>query len=117
MQIKKLKNDKKSLENKLEQLIEKEASKSSDVKIQVVEKGTNTDPIHITTQEGAKSVQEKTYTDVGVQTMEISGVLTNKNATINKPVHEEDKTPKVNPKNRYRYNKGKSCYEDTLSTS
>jgi hypothetical protein len=44
-QIKKLKNNKKSLENKLEQIIKKEASKSSDVKIQVVEKGTNTDPV------------------------------------------------------------------------
>jgi hypothetical protein len=48
MQIKKLKNDKKSLESKVEQLI-KETSKSSNVKIQVEKKGTNTDPINITT--------------------------------------------------------------------
>jgi hypothetical protein len=100
-QIKKLKNDKKLLENKLEQLIEKEASKSSDVKIQVVEKGTNTDPIHITTQEGAKSVEVRTFLDVGVQTMEIPSVLTNRNSTINKatPVHEEDIIPKANQEN------------------
>jgi hypothetical protein len=52
-QIGKLKNNKKLLENKLEQLIKKEALKPLDVKIQVVEKGTNIDPINITTQESA----------------------------------------------------------------
>jgi hypothetical protein len=100
-QIKKLKNDKKSLENKLEQLIEKEALKSSDVEVQVVEKGTNTDPIHITTQEGAKSVQEKTFSDVEEQTMGIRSILTNKNSTINKatPRHEEEIISKVNQEN------------------
>jgi hypothetical protein len=60
-QIKKLKNDKKLLENKLEQLIEKEASKFSNVKIQVVEKGTNTDPIHITTQEDANPIKKDIF--------------------------------------------------------
>jgi predicted RNase H-like nuclease (RuvC/YqgF family) len=100
-QIKNLKNDKKSLENKLEQFIEKEASKSSGVKIQVVEKGTNTDPIHITTQEDANPIEEKTYRDVGVQTMEISGVLINKNSAINNAtsIHGENKTLKVNQEN------------------
>jgi hypothetical protein len=97
MQIKKLKNNKKSLENKLEQIIKKEASKSSDVKIQVVEKGTNTDPVIITTQKDSNPHGEKTYKDVGVQMMEVIGVLTNRNATINKPMDEEDKTSKVNP--------------------
>jgi hypothetical protein len=97
MEINKLKNDK-SLENKLEQIIEKEASKSSNVKIPVVEKGTNTNPMDITTQKVSNSIGENTYKDVGVQTMELSCVLTNKNAAIDKPVHEEDKTPKVNPK-------------------
>jgi predicted RNase H-like nuclease (RuvC/YqgF family) len=48
MQIKKLMSIKKSLENKLEQFIEREASKSSDVKKQDEEKGTNTDPFNIT---------------------------------------------------------------------
>jgi hypothetical protein len=101
MQIKKLKDDKKSLERKLEQLIRKEASKSSEVKIQVVEKGTNTDPIHITAKEDAKSVEEKTYTDVGVQTMETPSILTNRSSSINNAtsVHEENKTLKVNQEN------------------
>jgi len=31
--------------------------------------------------------------------MEVIGVLTNKNASINKPLHEEDKTSKVNLEN------------------
>jgi hypothetical protein len=83
MQIKKLKNDKRLLENKLEQ-IHKEASKSSGVKIQVVEKGINTDSIYIIAQEDANPVEEKTFTDVGVQTME-SGVFTNKNAVVTYP--------------------------------
>ena len=74
------------MENKLEQFIEKEASKSSGVKIQVVEKGTNTDPVDITTQKYSNPVGEKTYKDVGVQMMEVTGVLTNRNAAINKPV-------------------------------
>jgi hypothetical protein len=30
--------------------------------------------------------------------MEIPSIVTNKNAATNKPVHEEDKTPKVKPK-------------------
>jgi hypothetical protein len=76
-QIKKLKNDKKLLQNKLEQLTRKEASinketmikpmeleKSSDVKIQVVEKGTNTDPINITTQKDANLVEVRIFLDV-----------------------------------------------------
>ena len=82
MQIKKLKNDKRLLENKLEQ-IHKEASKSSGVKIQLMEKGTNTNPIHITAQEDANLVKEKTYRDVGVQMMETPSVLTNKNSSTN----------------------------------
>jgi hypothetical protein len=56
-------NDKKLLHNKLEQLTKKEElikketmtqpmelKKSPDIKIQFVEKGTNTNPINITTQ-------------------------------------------------------------------
>ena len=50
--FKKLKNDNKLLENNLEQ-IQKEASKPSGVKIQVVEKEMKTYPIHITAQEDA----------------------------------------------------------------
>jgi hypothetical protein len=66
-----------------------------------VEQGTNTDPIHITTQEDANPVEEKTYKDVGVQTMETPSVLTNKSSSINNAtsVHEENKTPKENQEN------------------
>lgn len=66
MQIRKLKKDKKSLENKVEQLIEKEASKSSNIEIQVEESGMNTDPMNITTHEEDKPVEGKTHSDVGV---------------------------------------------------
>jgi hypothetical protein len=52
------------LESKLEQLIRKEASKSSEVKIQVVEKGINTDPINITTKEDVNPVEVKTYSEI-----------------------------------------------------
>lgn len=55
-QIKKLKKDKKSLENKVQHLIQKKASKYSNVEIQVEEK---TDPMNITTQEEDKPVEEK----------------------------------------------------------
>jgi hypothetical protein len=48
-----------------------------------VEKGTNTDPIHITTQEDANPVEEKTYRDVGVQTMGTPSVHTNRSSSIN----------------------------------
>jgi len=74
-QIRNLKNDKKLLENKLEQFIKKKASKSSAVKIKVVEKGENTDAMDITTQKDSNPIREKTYKDVGVQTMEGIGVL------------------------------------------
>jgi len=85
------------LENKLEQLIKNEASKSLGVKIQVVEKGTNTNSIHVTTQEGAKSIEVRTFSDVGGQTVEIPNV----DPTINKAtsVHEEDIIPKANREN------------------
>ena len=57
-QTKKLKTDKKNLENKLELLIEKEASKFSDEQIQVMENGTITNPIPVTTQRVAKSTKK-----------------------------------------------------------
>jgi hypothetical protein len=100
LQIKKLKNDKRSLENKLEQ-IQKDASKSSGVNIQVVEKGTNTDPIHVTTQEDVNPVEKKTYRDVGVQTMGTPSVCTNRSSSINQStsMHEENRIPKLNQEN------------------
>jgi hypothetical protein len=77
MHIKKLKNDKNSLENKLQLLIEKETTKFLDEQIQVMENGTITDPIHVTTQESTRSIEKKTRPDVGVQTMKAPSVLTN----------------------------------------
>jgi hypothetical protein len=79
-----------------------------------VEKGTITDPILFTCQEDAKSVEKKTYSYIGVQTMEISSV----DPTICKAtsVNEEDTIPEVIPENT-THDKGKSSYEDTLSTS
>jgi hypothetical protein len=46
-------------------------------------------------------VEVKTYSDVGVQTMEIPSVLTNKNPAINKttPRHEEEIISNVNQEN------------------
>jgi hypothetical protein len=94
MQIKNLKDDKKSLENKLELLIENEASKFSDDQIQFMENGTITVPIHVIAQEAAKSTKKKTYSDVGVQTTEVSGA----DSTINKTtsVNEENTIMTVN---------------------
>jgi hypothetical protein len=62
-----------------------EINKSLVEKIQVVEKGTNTNLIEV-----------KTMWDVGVQMMETSSVLINKSSSINNAtlVHEENKTPK-----------------------
>jgi hypothetical protein len=65
-----------------------------------VEKETNIDPGgDVTTRKDFNPVGENTNKDVGVQMMEVTSVLTNRNATINNPVHEEDKTPKINPDN------------------
>lgn len=60
------------LKDKLEQLTQEEVLKSPVVTVQVEDKGTNTDPINITTQEKDKLVEVKTSSDVAVQTTEIS---------------------------------------------
>jgi hypothetical protein len=101
MQIQKIENDKKSLKNKLELLIEKEASKILNEQIQFMENGTIIDPIHITSQEATKSTEKKTMSNVGVQTMEAPSVLTNLNSTINKAtsVREENSISKLNQEN------------------
>ena len=65
MQIKKLKKENKLLENKVQQLIEKEAS---NVEIQVDEKKTNINPINNTAQEADKLVEVKMYSKVAVPT-------------------------------------------------
>jgi predicted RND superfamily exporter protein len=116
MQIKKLKSNKKSLENKLEQFIEKEALKSSDEKKQVEEKGTNTDPFNIMTREDDNPVEVKTHSDVGVQMKEISNVLSNKSSTINNAtsMHKENATSKIKESHviriPYRHPKHKRKY-------
>lgn len=77
-QIKKLKKDKKSLENKVQQLVKKESSKLSNVEVRVEEK-MNIDPVKVTTQETNKQVAEDTNFDVVIQTMNIlsEGSVTN----------------------------------------
>lgn len=57
------------MKNKLEEFITKDVSKSSDVTIQIEDKGTNTNPFDITTQKEEKPVEGKTYSDVAVQMM------------------------------------------------
>ena len=64
-QTKKLKEDKKALKDKLEQVTREEVSKSPVTTVQVENKGTNTDPVNMTTQED-KSVEETTHVDVAV---------------------------------------------------
>jgi seryl-tRNA synthetase len=75
-QIQKLKSDKKSLQNKLEQLINKESlvdketmtepmelKKSSNVKIPILDKVINTDPVNLTNQKDANPVNLTTQKD------------------------------------------------------
>ena len=88
------------MENKLEQ-IQEETSKSSSVKIQVVEQGKNIDLVHIIAHEDANLVEEKTYKDIGVQMMEVLSVLTNQNSSINKATStcEENHISKLKEEN------------------
>ena len=79
-QIKKLKVDDKALKDKLEQVTQEEVSKSAATTIQVENKGTNTDPVNMTTQED-KSVKETTHVDVAVQTMNIPSECSITNST------------------------------------
>jgi hypothetical protein len=53
-----------------------ELDKSFNVKIKVVEKGTNTDPIDITTQKYPNSVEVRISSDVEIQMMENPSILT-----------------------------------------
>ena len=62
-QIKKMKKDTKSLENKVQQLVKNESSKPSNVEVQVEEK-TDTNPVNITIQEENKQVTKNTNFDV-----------------------------------------------------
>jgi hypothetical protein len=84
--------------------------------MQVEEKGTNTDPINITTREDDNPIKVKTYTDVGVQMKETPSVLANKSSTINNTtsMHEENTTNMIREnhftRNPYRRLKHKSRY-------
>ena len=51
----------------LKQLTQKKVLKSLVVTIQVEDKGTNINPVNITTQEEDKPVEVKTYSEVAVQ--------------------------------------------------
>ena len=79
-QIKKLKSDKKSLQNKLEQLINKESlvdketitehmelEKSSNGKNLMVYKWINTDPVNLTTQKNANPADVRRSSHVEVE--------------------------------------------------
>jgi hypothetical protein len=93
-QIKKLKSDKKSLYNELDQLINKkslfdketmtepiELKNYSDVNIPIINKGIHTDLVNLTTQKDANPTNVKRSSNVEVQTSQ---------------GYEEDSIPKVN---------------------
>lgn len=93
-----------------------ELEKSLDVKIQVMEKGTDIDPINITTQKYANPEEITISSDVEVKTMENSSVLTNSMTSKAAQLYEEDiivntKSESWRPK---KYDKKRSGYKDTL---
>lgn len=59
------------MKNKLEELLTKEVSKSSDTIVQVEEKRTNTEPINLTVQTNPNLTEVKTYSEVAIQMIEI----------------------------------------------
>lgn len=69
-QIKKLKSDTKSLENKLEEFSRKEASISLEIAIQFEEKGTNTDLDNIMNQNDPNPIEVNIYIEVSIQMIE-----------------------------------------------
>lgn len=68
----------------MEQVTQEEVSKSPVATVQVENKGTNTDPMNMTTQEG-KSVEETTHADVAVQTMDIPSKCSINNSATSSP--------------------------------
>jgi hypothetical protein len=91
-----LQENQKSMQN-----MQKEIDKIITDKNEEISRGTNTNPINVTTQEDANPVEEKTYRDVGIQTMGTPSVLTNQNSTINKAtsIREENHISKLNQEN------------------
>ena len=63
--------------------------KSPVITVQVEDKGTNTDPVNITTQKEDKLVEGKTYSNVAVQMMEIPSDDLISNSTIVPEVNQE----------------------------
>ena len=72
--------------------------KSSSERIQVMENETITNQIHVTAQKTANSTEKRTTLDVGVQTMEVPSVHTNRSSPINQAtsMHEENRILKLN---------------------
>ena len=93
--FKKLQIDNKLLENKLEK-IQQEASRLLGVTL-VVEKCTNTDPVHIRAREDANPVEGETYKDIEVLTMRSSRECTHRSSSGHKTrlSHEENHVPKL----------------------
>jgi len=83
-QIKKLKNNKKSLKDKLEQLTQ-EVLKSPVVTVKVEDKGTNSNQLNVTTQEEDKQVEENPHLDVAVQMMNTPTEGSVTNSTTSSP--------------------------------
>ena len=79
----------------MQQLVEKESSKSSNVEVQV-EKKTNIDTVNVTTQEEDKQVAEDANLDVVVQTRNIlsEGSVTN-SITSSLEENQRSQTTKV----------------------
>jgi hypothetical protein len=120
-EIKKLKSDKKSLQNKLDQLINKESlvnketviepmelEKYSDVNNTIVDKGINTEIVNLTTQKDANPTNVKRYSNVEVQTSQ--GCKEDSNPKVN-----QEKATSIRSKDQvvripYRHPNHKSRY-------
>ena len=83
-QIKKLKDDKKSLNEKIEQLQEV-VSNSLVISVKVEDKKTNIDPVKIITQAKNKPTEVKTQVEFAVQTMDIANDDSIDNSTTTTP--------------------------------
>ena len=83
------------MENKVQQLVEKESSKSTNVEVQVEEK-SNVDPVNVSTEEDDKQVAEETNLDVAVQTRNIISEGPVTNSIISSPKEKQrSQTKKV----------------------
>ena len=73
-----------------------------------MEQGTNTNPINIATQKDANSMEINIYSNVKVQTIEISNAHTDKNEVINGAtwVQEEHIIPRVRQENATNMKRG-----------